>query len=154
MQNGRIVDGPALLPASKVITQQVCVAELHDGQVQKDSPSVTKQVSRGLGQPVKVRPDIGKPRLEVPTLVIMRDDAARDPPQPLDAIGVWVIRGRIDERELAGEVSQHAAYQKGPLRGVSLEIVCDNDGGTSPKLRASHGRTHLLARCHRPATTT
>jgi len=28
---------------------------------------------------------------------------------------------------------------------MSFEIVCDNDGGTSPKLGASHGRTHLLA---------
>ena len=61
---------------------------------------MTKQVIRGAGKRLKVRSGISEQRLKVSPMMIMRDDPARDAPEPLDAIGIWVVGRRVDERQL------------------------------------------------------
>ena len=57
---------------------------------------MTKQVIRGASERLKVRSGISEQRLKVFALMIMRDDAAGDAPEPLDAIGVRVIGRGVD----------------------------------------------------------
>lgn len=61
---------------------------------------MTKQVIRGAGERLKVRSGISEQRLKVSPLMIMRDDPARDAPEPFDAIGVRIIGRRVDQIEL------------------------------------------------------
>jgi hypothetical protein len=78
--------------------------------------------------------------------MIMRDDPARDAPEPLDAIGVRVIGRRVDHKELIGEFGQHPPHQQGPWSRVGLEIVRNDDRHSPTRGRTSHRCTHLLAK--------
>ena len=62
---------------------------------------MTKQIIRGPSERLKVRSGISEQRLKVFALMIMRDDAAGDAPEPLDAIGIRVISRRVDQEELS-----------------------------------------------------
>jgi hypothetical protein len=103
---------------------------------------MTEQVNRGAGERLKVRSGINQQRFKVFTMMIMRDDAAGDAPESLDTIGIRVISRRVDQRQLIGEFAQHAAHEQGPLSGVGLEIVRNDDGYTPRAVeRATATRT-------------
>ena len=104
---------------------------------------MTKQVIGGAGERLKVRSGISEQRVKVFPMMIMRDDAARDAPEPLDAIGIRVISRRVDQRQVIGEFGQHAAHEQGPLGCVGLEIIRNDDRHTPSCLRTSHRGTHL-----------
>jgi len=118
---------------------------------------MTKQVVRSAGERLEVRSGISQQRFEVSALMIMRDDAAADAPEPLNAIRIRVIGRRVDQRQLIGEFGQHAAHEQGPLSRMGLEIVGNDHRHTSTRSRTSHCRTHLLAKdiscasCRNPA---
>ena len=118
---------------------------------------MTKQVIGGAGERLKVRSGISEQRVKVFALMIMRDDAARDAPEPFNAIGIRVISRRVDQRQVIGEFAQHAAHEQGPLSCVGLEIVGNDDRHPLACLRTSHRGTHLLTKdiggpaCRNPA---
>jgi hypothetical protein len=62
---------------------------------------------------------------------------------PLDAVGIWVIGRRVDQRQLVGEFSQHPPHEQGALSCVGPEIVRNADGHMSARLRTGHSRAHL-----------
>ncbi len=107
---------------------------------------MAKQVIRSAGERLKVRFDISQQCFKVFALMVMRDDAARDAPEPFNAIGIRVVGRRIDQRELIREFGQHAAHEQGPFRCVSFEIVRNDNRHAPTRLRTSHRRTHLVAK--------
>ena len=60
---------------------------------------------------------------EIATLMIMRDYPPRDAPEPLNAIGIGIIRRRVDEIQVLLQLSKHAAHEQGTSGGVRLEII-------------------------------
>ncbi len=107
---------------------------------------MTKQIIRRLRERLKVRSGVSEQRFKVSAMMIMGDDAAGDAPEPLNAISIRVIGRRVDQRQLIGEFAQHAAHEQGPLSRVGLEIVGNDNRHTSPRLRTSHRRPHLVAK--------
>src|SRR6266516_3822039 len=47
---------------------------------------------------------------------------------------------------MIGEFGQHAAHEQGPLSGMGLEVVRNDNRHTSSRPRTSHRRTHLVAK--------
>jgi hypothetical protein len=78
--------------------------------------------------------------------MIVRDNAAGDTPEPLNAIGIRVIGRRVDQMELIGEFGQHAAHEQGALRRMGLEIVCNDNRHAPTLLRPRHRSTQLLTK--------
>jgi len=73
---------------------------------------MTKQVLRSTSERLKVCSGVSEQQGKVFVMMIMRDDAARDAPEPLDAIGIRVISRRVDQRQVSGEFGQHAAHEQ------------------------------------------
>src|SRR5947209_465544 len=112
----------------------------------KGTANMTKQIIRRLRERLKVRSGGGSQHFKVCTMMIMRDNAAGDAPEPLNAMRIRVIGRRVDQRQLIAEVGQHAAHEQGPVSGVGLEIVSNDNRYTSPRFRTSYRRTHLVAK--------
>ncbi len=106
---------------------------------------MTEHVSGSLGECLKMGPYIREQELEIPALMIMRDHAPRDAPEPLDAVGIGVISRCVDQIEVLLQLVEHTAHEQGPSRGVRLEIINNHDGDSSAMLGTGHSSTHLLA---------
>jgi hypothetical protein len=63
----------------------------------KRTADMTKHIYGSLGKGLKMFFGISQQKLKRRTLMIMGNDAPRDPPKPLDAIDVRVIGRRIDQ---------------------------------------------------------
>jgi hypothetical protein len=61
---------------------------------------MAKQVVRSVGERLKVRSGISQEHLKVFALMIMGDNAARDAPEPFDAICIRVIGRRVNQIQL------------------------------------------------------
>jgi hypothetical protein len=64
----------------------------------KRAADMTKQIIRRLRERLKVRSGISQERLKVFAMMIMRDDAAGDAPEPFNAIGIRVISRCVNQR--------------------------------------------------------
>jgi len=89
---------------------------------------MTEHVCGSLGKCLKMLLGIGKQKLKRTALMIMGDHESRDPPEPLDAIGVWVIGRRILQIRLLLELSKQAAHKEGTGRSVRFEVIGNHDG--------------------------
>jgi len=89
---------------------------------------MTKHICGSLGKGLKMFFGISQQKLKGRTLMIMGDDATRDPPKPLDTIGVWVIGRCINQIYLLLELSKQTAYEKGTSRRVRFEVIGNHDG--------------------------
>ncbi len=107
---------------------------------------MTKQVSRGLDERVKVCPDISEQRLGVLALMIMGDHPSRDPPRPFNTVGIWVISRGIDEIQLLLQFGEQATHEQGTSGGVGLEIIGNHNGNPPATLRANYSRPHLFTK--------
>ncbi len=61
---------------------------------------MTEHVSGSLGECLKMDLHIGEQEREISTLMIMRDNPSRDPPEPFNTVGLRVVGRRIDEVQL------------------------------------------------------
>ncbi len=82
---------------------------------------MTKDLCGSPSQCLKMLLHIREQKLETAALMIMRDHASRDAPEPLDTIGIWIIRRRIDQREVLLQFGEHAAHEQGPRWRVSSD---------------------------------
>ena len=76
-------------------------------------------------------------------LMIMGDLPARPAPEPLDPIGLGVIRGRVDDPQMVVQLGQHLAHQTRSCWGVSAEVIHNHDGRPAPGTRPRDSRPHL-----------
>jgi len=95
---------------------------------------MTKHICGSLGKCLKMLFGIRKQQLKRTTLMIVSDHATRDPPEPLDAIGVGVIGRRIHQIQLLLEFRKETAHEKGTGRRVRFEVIGNYDGNPSTLL--------------------
>src|ERR687885_1391473 len=66
----------------------------------------------------------------------MRDGAAQGSPQPFDAIGLRVVRGRVDQHELTTELVQQRAQLERASGRMDAQIVQQHQSNPATRLRA------------------
>ena len=54
---------------------------------------MTEYIIWGLGECLKMGVHVREEELEISSLMIMGDNPSRDAPEPLDAVGIWIIGG-------------------------------------------------------------
>src|SRR6266511_1928187 len=98
-----------------------------------------------LGRRDRLRPPVGVgcQVLEALTLVGVGDRAAQGPPQPLDAVGVGVVGGGVDQHQLLPELLEQGAQQPRPLGRVDAQVVQDHHGDLAASLGAGHRAAQL-----------
>src|SRR5215470_5803568 len=94
-----------------------------------------------------VRPNISilQQRREGLARVAMRDRAAERSPQPLDAVGLRVVRRRVDQHELTTELLQQLAQLERAPGGVDAQVVQQHQRDAATRLRALDGSAELGA---------
>jgi hypothetical protein len=107
---------------------------------------MTKHLMRSPSESLKMGVHIREQKREIATLMIVRDHPSRDPPEPLDAVGIGIIGRPIDQVEVLLQSGQHTTHEQGTCRGVRLEIVRKHDGDTPATLGTSNSSTHLLTK--------
>src|SRR5712691_10246076 len=105
---------------------------------------MTKHLFGSQGERLKMDLHIGDQEFEIAPLMIMGDHPSRDAPEPLNAVGVGIIGGGIDQIQLLLQLGEHAAHQQRASGCVSFEIVGNHDRDTSATFRTGHGCAHLF----------
>ncbi len=100
----------------------------------KRTPDMSKDPCGSLSQHLKMLLDIGEQQLKRATVMIMRHDPSRDPPEPFNTVGVRIIGRRIHQVQMLFQFGEHAAHEQGASRRVCLEIIGNHDGKASPLL--------------------
>src|ERR1017187_5902703 len=98
---------------------------------------MTKDLCGSLNQRLKMLLHIREQQLESAAVMIMGHDSSRDTPEPFNAVGIRVIGGRIHQVQMVFAFAEQATHEQGASRSVSLEIVGNDDGNTSPLLGTS-----------------
>jgi hypothetical protein len=98
----------------------------------KWTTDMAKDLSRGLGQCLEMLLHIREQQLESVAMMIMRHDPSRDAPEPFNAVSVRIIGRRIDQVQMLFQLGEHTAHEQGASRRVGPEIVCNDDGNSSP----------------------
>src|SRR5712691_3280855 len=106
---------------------------------------MTEHSGGSLGKFLKMSLHIREQELKIAALMIMRHVPSRDPPEPLNAIGIGIISRRVDQVQLLLQLAEHAAHEQRPCGRMSPEIIRNDNGDTPTILRASNGCPHLLA---------
>src|SRR5712692_8402304 len=136
---------PSHLTASPLIMRIEQVAEEPPcpSQVQT-AANMTKDLSGSPSQGLKMRLHICKQKPETAALMIMRDQASRDAPEPLNTIGIRIIGRGIDQTQMLLQLDEHVTHKQGPSRSVRLQIVRNHDGATPATFGTGHSGTHLV----------
>ena len=92
---------------------------------------MTEHVSGRLSECLKMGLHIREQDLEIAALMIMRDRASRDPPEPLNTVSIGIIGWRIDQVQLLFQLGEQAPHKQGTNGSVRLEIIGNHDGDTS-----------------------
>jgi hypothetical protein len=95
-----------------------------------------------LRQGVKFAPQIIKQHGELLAVVIMGDGSTHLAPKPLDAVGLRIVGGGVDEPELALGLGQQRAHQA--RRAACAQVVRDDEGHPSALTRAGQRGAELL----------
>lgn len=112
----------------------------------KRAADMTEQVIRCLGKGFKVRFGISQQGFKVFPTMVVRDDAARDTSEPLNAIGIRVIGGRVGEREPIRAFGQHIPHEQGSLGRVGLKIIRNDNGHLPARHRTSYNDLYLCTK--------
>src|SRR6266436_7590811 len=67
------------------------------------------------------------------------------PPQPLDTVGLRVVRRRVDQHELSAQLIEELPQQERALRRVDAQVVHEHQGDPPARLRALDGSAQLGA---------
>lgn len=97
-----------------------------------------------VGQGSELRPQISEQLVEVLPLMVMGDGVAHEAPEPFDAIGIWIIGGRIHQSEAVPGLGEQATHQERPAWGMCPQVVGQDDGDASALPRACDGGAQLL----------
>ncbi len=82
----------------------------------------------------------------------MRNAAAEGTPEPLDAVGIRVVRRRVDQNQVSTQLDEQVAQQERPLGRMDAQVVQQHQRDPSTYLRALDRTPKLGAEWSRPPT--
>jgi hypothetical protein len=112
--------------------------------VAEDGAGVRGEVGEVVGE-------VGRQVGDGGALVGVGDDPAAHAPEPLDAVGVGVVGGGVDQANLVGVLGQERAQHERSGGGVDAQVVVQDDRRAPPRARAREERGQLVDQRLRPA---
>src|SRR5919199_3360544 len=107
---------------------------VRERSIGKRAADLTEDLS--WGQPV--RPGISVLEQWWESLVGMRvgDGTTKCSPEPLDAVGVRIVGGRVDQHELTSELRQQVSQQERAIGCMDAQVIQHHQGNPATCLRA------------------